>query len=204
MCHTVALVATTTTSLASGTSERILDAAFERIGEWGLARTTVEDVARAAGLTRQTIYRYFPSKDHLVTALLMREEDRLLDGVRDAFEHEDRLEDALLQGMLFCDRFVEEHPFLERLLQTDEELSLPYVTTRAGSVVSRAREVIASLIRRKAWVRASMVEPVSDLLVRAFISYTITPPERPRQDVIRDLTKIALSALTGDKEGRRR
>ena len=197
-------MAATSTALASGTPERILEAAFHQIGEWGLARTTVEDVARAAGLTRQTIYRYFPSKDHLVTALLMREEDRLLDGVRDAFDREAHLEDALYQGMLFCDRFAEEHPFLERLLQTDEEISLPYITTRAGSVVSRARDVLASLIRRKAWVRAAMVEPVADLLVRAFISYTLTPPDRPREDVVRDLTKIAVSALTGNKEGRRR
>jgi AcrR family transcriptional regulator len=197
-------VAATTTVLAQGTQERILDAAFEQIGEWGLGRTTVEDVARAAGLTRQTIYRYFPSKDHLVTALLLREEDRLLDGAREAFAAQPELADALYEGILFCFHFAEEHPFLERMLRTDEAISLPYVTTRGGSVVSRAREVVAGLIRRKAWVRAAMVEPVADLIVRAFISYTLTPPERPREEVVRDLTKIAVSALTENKEGRRR
>jgi AcrR family transcriptional regulator len=181
-----------------------LDAAFQQITEWGLARTTVEDVARAAHLTRQTIYRYFPSKEHLVTALLMREEDRLLEGVRGAFRLQPTLEAALFEGMLFCVRFADEHPMLEQLLATDEALSLPYLTTRAGSVVNRARDVLASLIRQKEWVRPAVVEPVADLLVRAFISYTLTPPERPREAVVRDLTKIAVSALTGDKEGRQR
>jgi AcrR family transcriptional regulator len=197
-------VVTTQTILASGTRDRILEAAMLQIGEWGLARTTVEDVARAAGLTRQTIYRYFASKDQLVTALLIREEDRLLEGVKQAFAAKPDLEDAMYEGMLFCVRFADEHPLVERLLETDEEVSLPYLTTRAGSVVSRAREVIASLIQQKAWVRAGMVEPVADLLVRAFISYTLTPPERSREDVVRDLTTIAVSALTRQKEGRRR
>jgi AcrR family transcriptional regulator len=197
-------VTSTQTALATGTSDRILEAAMQQIGEWGLARTTVEDVARAAGLTRQTIYRYFASKDQLVTALLMREEDRLLEGVKQAFAAHPELEDAMFEGMLFCVRFADEHPLMERLLETDEEVSLPYLTTRAGSVVSRAREVIASLIRQKAWVRAGMVEPVADLLVRAFISYTLTPPERSREEVVRDLTKIAVSALTQQKEGSRR
>ncbi len=194
----------TSVSLTPTTSERILDAAFDRIAEWGLARTTVEDVARAAGLTRQTIYRYFPSKEHLVTALLMREEGRLLDGAREAFGLEPRLDDALREGLLFCFRFAEQHPFLKRVLQIDEEASLPYVTTRAGSIVAAARDVVASLISQKAWVRAGVVEPVADLLVRAFISYSITPPDRPLEDVAGDLAEIAVSALTGNREGRRR
>jgi AcrR family transcriptional regulator len=184
------------------TAERILDAAYRRIGDIGLSRTTMDDVAREAGLTRQTIYRYFSSKDELARALLMREEERLLEGVRAVFETAQDLTQALATSMVFGVRFAHEHPVLDRLLQTDAETSLPYVTTRAGATVDRARDVLAGLIRRKAWVRPTLVEPVADLLVRAFISYTLTPSSRPPEDVARDLATIASAAL--EKEGRRR
>jgi AcrR family transcriptional regulator len=191
-------------NLRPATAERILDAAYQRVSDIGLSRTTVEDVAREAGLTRQTIYRYFPSKDDLVRALLMREEERLLDGVRAVFAGSSDLLQALRDSMVFGVRFAHEHPVLDRLLQTDAETSLPYVTTRAGSIVDRAREVLASLIRQKAWVRPTLVEPVADLLVRAFISYTLTPSNRSPEQVARDLATIATAALTSEKEANRR
>src|SRR2546423_15714884 len=95
------------------TAERILDAAFDCIGDVGLSRTTMEDVARRARLTRQTIYRYFPSKDHLVMGLVMREEDKFIDGTRRAFAGDGDLEEALYHGTLFCLRFARKHPLLD-------------------------------------------------------------------------------------------
>src|SRR5207249_2478323 len=120
------------TTSATDTAARVLDAAFQCVGRVGLGRTTVEDVARAAGLSRQTIYRYFPSKDHLILALVMREEEKFIDGVRTAFASQDNLEEAMYQGMLFCLRYAREHPLLDKLLATDSEFLLPYLTTRAA------------------------------------------------------------------------
>src|SRR5437667_4779218 len=100
------LQATSTTDTAS----RILDATFHCIGRVGLGRTTVEDVARTAGLSRQTIYRYFPSKDHLILALVMREEEKFIDGVRAAFAAHADLTEAMYEGTLFCLRYAREHP----------------------------------------------------------------------------------------------
>src|ERR687892_391530 len=48
---------------ASGTATRILDAAFEAVATFGLSRLTMDDVAGLAGVSRQTVYRYFDSKD---------------------------------------------------------------------------------------------------------------------------------------------
>src|ERR687887_517789 len=92
---------TAATEVREGTRARILDATFSAVRDFGISRTTVEDVAQRAGLSRQTVYRYFPSKDHLVVALVSREEEKFLDGVRAAFlEHED-LEEAVRQSVRF-------------------------------------------------------------------------------------------------------
>jgi AcrR family transcriptional regulator len=184
------------------TSARILDAAFERITVLGLARTTVEDVAKAAGLTRQTIYRYFSSKEGLIMALVLREEERFLDGVRAAFEATDSLEDALYEGTLFCLRWARDHPLLDRLLAMDAETLLPFLTIGARPLIRRAREVMKHLMAGKARVRAGVLEGAADLAVRAILSYAVTPPDRDPRELARDLSRIFTAALTG-KEARR-
>ena len=179
------------------TASRILSAAFDCISDVGLGRTTVEDVARAAGITRQTVYRYFPSKDHLITALVLREEEKILDGIRAAFEADPDLESSLRDGLLFCLRFVREHPLLDRLLSTDPETLLPYLTVRAAPAIRRARDVFKQLIVQKAWVRANIVDAAVDAAVRVALSYALTPPDRSPEVVARDLAQILTMALTG-------
>ena len=39
---------------------RVVDAMLECIGRWGLGKTTADDVARTAGISRATLYRTFP------------------------------------------------------------------------------------------------------------------------------------------------
>lgn len=188
------------------TSARILDAAFGCVSQVGLGRSTVEDVARAAGLSRQTVYRYFPSKDHLVLALVLREEEKFLDGVRQAFAEAGDLRSAIEAGTLFCLRFAREHPLLDRLLATDEEELLPYLTTRSAPLIARARENFVSLATRKAWVRAGLVQQAADTVARVVVSYALCPPHRPPEEVAHDLALILSVALTGTegKEGANR
>lgn len=52
---------------------RILDAAAQLISHYGYDKTTVSDIARAAGVSKGAIYLHFDSKDALFEALLLRE-----------------------------------------------------------------------------------------------------------------------------------
>jgi AcrR family transcriptional regulator len=198
------LVAGTLASqLRPETQARILESAFACVAEFGLARTTMDEVARRAGVSRQTVYRYFPSKDQLVIALVLQEEEKFLDGVRAAFAVDDRLERALFDGILFCLRFAREHPLLDRLLASDSETLLPYLTTRSAPMMARAREVLTSLAASKAWVRAGLVEQAADTLVRVVVSYALCPPDREPEHVAGDLARIVTAALAPAKESRR-
>jgi len=187
----------------SDTPERILEAAFGCVADLGLSRTTMDDVARRAAVSRQTVYRYFSSKDQLVMALVLREEEKFLDGVKAAFASARDLEEAIHDGILFCLRFARRHPLLDRLLATDQETLLPYLTTRATPMIVRAREVLVSSVASKAWVRAGLVDQAGDALVRIVISYALTPPDRKPEDVARDLARIVAAGVTA-KEGTRR
>jgi AcrR family transcriptional regulator len=67
----------------------VLDAALELFLENGYQGTSMEAIARAAGVTKPVVYACFPGKDELFRALLAREEERILGEIRAAFANAD-------------------------------------------------------------------------------------------------------------------
>ena len=63
---------------------RIRDAALVCIGRFGLAKTTVDDIAREAGCSRATLYRYFDGKPEIVRNVVAAEQARMTEVVVDA------------------------------------------------------------------------------------------------------------------------
>jgi AcrR family transcriptional regulator len=57
--------------------DRILDAAGQCFAERGVTRATIGDIARAAGCSRPTIYRYFEDREALRIAFVHREARRV-------------------------------------------------------------------------------------------------------------------------------
>lgn len=115
----------------ASTEDRIAEALLACIGRWGLAKTTVEDIARQAGVSRATVYRVFPGgKSAISEAAAVAEVRRLvstlqvgLDGVED---RADRLSLALRLAASFFEQhealnFVREHEptEFERLAHLD-------------------------------------------------------------------------------------
>lgn len=186
-------MAATIEQQVESTRAAILDAAFEAVSTFGLSRLTVEDVARQAGLSRQSVYRYFGSRDELIAALVIREEEAFLEGIREVHARHADLETAMREAALFCLRTLREHPLLDRLLASEPETLLPYLTTRAGPVVARAREVLEDLAAER--TGSGLVHRTADVAVRAIISYTLTPSEDEPEDVARELARILASAL---------
>lgn len=66
----------------SATRELILDAAERLIGVLGYSKTTVEDIARAAGVGKRTVYVYFPTKEEVILCTIDRIVERLLARLR--------------------------------------------------------------------------------------------------------------------------
>jgi AcrR family transcriptional regulator len=59
------------------TRELLMTQALDPFVSKGYAATTVDDIAVAAGTTRQTFYRHFPSKSHVMQALIETVDRRL-------------------------------------------------------------------------------------------------------------------------------
>ena len=61
---------------------RILDAAGELMLRWGYNKTTIDDIARYAGVAKGTIYLHWKTREDLFTALMKREYIRLVEDLQ--------------------------------------------------------------------------------------------------------------------------
>src|SRR6476620_5272834 len=90
---TLAVAPAPTASLDKG--GRIRDAALVCIGRFGLAKTTVDDIAREAGCSRATLYRYFDGKPAILRAAVAAELDRVATALVEAGRAEPTFADAV-------------------------------------------------------------------------------------------------------------
>ncbi len=122
----------------------------------GVKRTTFADVARAAGMSRATLYTHFADVEDAVAALLTRELGAVLRealaGVEGAGSGDGDLggaEDgrtrlvATVRGVL---RSVPEHPLFAKVIELDPEVLVPYLTERLGRVQAEAMAVVDRLL----------------------------------------------------------
>ena len=120
--------------------EQICDAALVCIARWGVSKTTLEDVAREAGVGRATIYRTFQGgKGHVLRAVLARETSRFLVDVETAIGEADTLEDVVVAGVTTSARLLAGHDALAYLLAHEPEVVLPHVAfDRMGNLFGLA------------------------------------------------------------------
>src|SRR5437588_6985785 len=95
---------------------RILDAALAEYLDHGLRRTSVDDIARRAGIGRATIYRRFPNRDELLQAVLARECRRFFADIAAATAELPTLAERLVEGFVVGLRTARQQPLLNRML----------------------------------------------------------------------------------------
>lgn len=157
---------------------RILDAARDQMRQFGLRRTTMDDIARRAEVSRVTVYRRFPRKDDLVRAVFLREAQALFDAVDAAVAHLPTATDQLVEGFVTILTAMREHSLVHGLLEVEPEAVLPYVTLAGGPVLAFARDYLAGRVRagqRKGELRAVDAQAVAELCVRLTVSFMLTP-----------------------------
>lgn len=158
-----------------GVGESVVDAALEEFLAYGLRRTNVDAVARRAKVSRATLYRRFRDKDALVQAVLVRECRRFFTSIADAVAGVSTVEARLVEGFVVGVRYARADRLLNRLLASDPEALLPYLTTNGALVVAAARDFLV--------LRGGSATPggdrtaagVAELFVRLAISFTLMP-----------------------------
>lgn len=106
--------------------ERIVAAGVRCVARWGLAKTTLDDIAREAGCSRATIYRTFPGgKDTLLRDLLGHEVRRFFDLLDAHLAGQHDLDEVVTEAVAFALRQLRGHEALATLLAQEPEVILP-------------------------------------------------------------------------------
>jgi AcrR family transcriptional regulator len=153
----------------------ILDAAVDELRDYGLKRTSVDNVARRAGLSRATVYRRFENKNVLVQAALVRESARFFGEIVAAIGPLPTAEERLVEGFVVGLRKVRTDALLTRLLISDPDELVPYLTLRGAGVIAAASEFLVSQYAAVGGRMARDPRVLAEMLVRLAISFTLTP-----------------------------
>ena len=166
------------------TREQLLDAAVETAIVHGITKLSVGDVAKRAGLSRQTLYRHFASKDALIAAVVTHETTALIAQVVGAASSIEDPRDSLEAAFLAALRATRDHPLLDRLIRTEPEALLPLLTTDGGPVITQVRTVVELLVSvRRPDLDAVALRRISDVVTRLLISYAVSAPDDPPEVV---------------------
>jgi AcrR family transcriptional regulator len=114
---------------------RILSATYACIARYGLAKTTMEDAAREAGLSRATVYRHFPGgREELVREVIAWETARFFLRLAEAVAGTRDFAELLEEALVFAHEAVEGHEVLQKVLQTEPERLLPTLTVESEKI----------------------------------------------------------------------
>jgi AcrR family transcriptional regulator len=96
--------------------ERLLDAAEGCLEQFGPQKTSMEDVARAAGMSRATVYRYFENRDALLLGVASRQASSLATEAMSYLSQFSTISDWLVEGLLFTLREIPKRPVFASLV----------------------------------------------------------------------------------------
>ena len=152
--------------------ERILEAGFACVARYGLAKTTVEDVARASGLSRATLYRYFPGgRDQLLRDVIAWETGRFFGRLAEAVAGAPDFPSLLEEALIFAHRAIEEHEVLQKVLQTEPERLLPQLTVESERILVFIRRFLVPYLEREDLRDGVEPEEAADYVARMLLSF---------------------------------
>lgn len=122
---------------AAGREQRLLDAAATLLVEQGYDRTTVADIAAAAGVSKGAVYLHFPGKDALLDALILREMKAYARAWVEAVEADP--DGGRIGGMYRCAlKALAGSPIMSALLRRDQRL-FGAALRRPGGLLAASR-----------------------------------------------------------------
>jgi AcrR family transcriptional regulator len=160
----------------------LLDSACHELQGKRWSDITMADIALAAGVSRQTLYKEFGSREEFAQILVLREADRFLDAVGQAVSANAAVPVKALTAAfeLFLDTAAGNPVVRAVVLEEGAEELLSLLTTQGKPIVERAAERLTAVIVAS-WprIRRRDADLLSDILVRLAISYAALPNGKP-------------------------
>lgn len=182
--------------------ERLLEAAYACVARYGLGKTTVEDVVKASGVSRATVYRVFPGgKDQLMREVVAWEMGRFFGALAEAVAGAPDFASLVEEGLFFAHRAVREHAVLQMVLRTEPDRLLPLLTTEQERPLRFITGYLLPFLEREeraGRLRAGLdLETTADFVARMLLSLIGSPGRWDLDDPGQVRTVVREELLTG-------
>ena len=174
------------------TEERILRATLRLIGRRGVKRLGMQEVSEAAGVSRATLYRYFPSKERLIDAVAIFDERTFADGLATSLALVEDPSDRIRTFVAFAFDYIRTHP-ARTLFETEPEFVLGYLLAHLPKLQSAFLAQLGDAVDAAPAVASGSLsrEQLVDVVVRLFASSFIIPEPDDRA-LVQSVTGILL------------
>ncbi|GAA1532724.1 TetR/AcrR family transcriptional regulator [Dactylosporangium maewongense] len=178
---------------------RILDAAYEQFCRMGIQRSTMEDVARRARVSRITVYRRFATKDLLVEHVVRREFRRYFEVFLTDIQQAETVADRVVFGFVSSLRAIRRNPLIGGLMAAEPDLLMPSMLGDGGQTLATVRQFVAGQLRQEQ--RAGNLpgdldaDLVAEMMVRVSASFLAIPSKVVDLDDEEQLAAVARQFL---------
>lgn len=162
----------------------VFDAMHELLGSRDWSAVTMSDVAKAAGLSRQTLYSTFGNRQGLAQAYALQLSETFAGEIRDSINRNPgQIDTALREGINGFLLSSRRDPLIRALLTGEIKPDLlRLITTEAGPLIERATEVLTPALS-DSWMRIEETQAklAASIIARIGISFISLPPDDPDQ-----------------------
>ncbi len=180
------------------TRQRILEATYACVARWGIAKTTVEDAAREAKVSRATVYRVFPGgREELVNAVISWATLEFFTRLYEQVHGAESLEQVMERGIMFAHRAIIEHEVLQRVMQTEPEKLLPALTFESVRIREGVALFLEPYLEQRGVAPGVERKEAADFLARMILSYMSAPGRWDLDDATQVAQLVRAELLAG-------
>ncbi|GAA3949938.1 TetR family transcriptional regulator [Gordonia caeni] len=176
----------------------LLDGLRDLLIQRDWSKVTMSDVARHAGVSRQTVYNEFGSRNGLAQAYALRLVDEFTAEIAVGVDSSPGdLDQALTDGFVGFFTGAAADPMIASLLGGEGNSDLHrLVTTDAAPLIAAAKERLTEIVTTS-WIDLSeeTAGPIAGAIARMALSYVAMPPEVPAPEVAANLTALFAPAI---------
>jgi AcrR family transcriptional regulator len=187
-------------------ADAIVTAARVLFVRYGPAKTSVEEIAREAGLSKATVYNYFAGKEAIVAEVIEYERKSLIARLREAVEEADNALEALRAFFRTRIRELLRHHKAYHAGRDDYLRHMPEVARAIERSRREERKIIEGVLERGA--AAGIFRPIDDVTLTADIIFTTIqgftfplfgrPVTRSAEKRLEELTSLFLTGICSD------
>jgi AcrR family transcriptional regulator len=158
------------------TEERILSATLGLLGRRGVKRLGMQEVSEAAGVSRGTLYRYFPSKARLMDAVARYDEQKFTDGLAGALAEGVDPTERMQALVAFAFDYIRTHP-ARALFESEPGFVLGYLLVHLPKLQAALLAQLGDALDTVPAVASGNLSRAQlvDVVVRLFASSFIIP-----------------------------